>query len=80
MSSELAGATGHLEGAQTELTYSRLRWLADQGLGAVDRLPHTVKLLLENLLRRAGTRDTPDQRQNDKLLRLQRAGHSLWTG
>jgi aconitate hydratase len=60
MSGELAGATGPLEGAQTELTYSRLRWLADQGLGDIDRLPHTVKLLLENLLRRAGTRDVAD--------------------
>jgi aconitate hydratase len=31
-----------------------LRWLREQGLGDPQRLPHTVKILLENLLRRAG--------------------------
>jgi aconitate hydratase A / 2-methylisocitrate dehydratase len=60
MSSQLAGARTPLEGADAGLSYTRLRWLGDQGIGDVDRLPHTVKLLLENLLRRVGTRDVAD--------------------
>ena len=38
----------------------RLGWLAEQGSRDVERLPHTVKILLENLLRRAGSRDVAD--------------------
>jgi aconitate hydratase len=38
----------------------RLGWLGEQGIGRIDRLPNTVKTLLENLLRRAGTRDVSD--------------------
>ncbi|HXF57712.1 MAG TPA: aconitate hydratase AcnA [Actinomycetota bacterium] len=53
----LAGARAVLETAAGPVTVYRLRWLEEQGLGQVDRLPHTVKVLLENLLRRAGTRD-----------------------
>jgi aconitate hydratase len=61
MSSELVGAMAPLEGADAEITYARLRWLTENDLGDVDRLPHTVKLLLENLLRRVGTRDVTDE-------------------
>jgi aconitate hydratase len=38
----------------------RLAWLAEQGIGAVPSLPNTLKILLEDLLRRAGTRDVAD--------------------
>ncbi|MDP9300023.1 MAG: aconitate hydratase AcnA, partial [Actinomycetota bacterium] len=38
----------------------RLAWLAEQGIGAVPSLPHTLKILLEDLLRRAGSRDVAD--------------------
>ncbi len=34
---------------------------AIRGLGDVERLPHTVRILLENLLRRAGSRDVSDE-------------------
>ncbi|MFB3739197.1 MAG: aconitate hydratase AcnA, partial [Candidatus Velamenicoccus archaeovorus] len=60
MTSELAAATGRLETADGPVAIHRVAWLADQGLGEVARLPHTVKILLENLLRRAGTRDVSD--------------------
>jgi aconitate hydratase len=33
--------------------YYRLAALEEQGLGKLDRLPHTIKILLENLLRRS---------------------------
>ncbi len=38
----------------------RLRTLPPSVGDSVERLPHTVKILLENLLRRAGTRDVQD--------------------
>ncbi|HEY7754886.1 MAG TPA: aconitate hydratase AcnA [Actinomycetota bacterium] len=60
MSTELAGARGRLETEEGSVELVRLRWLAEQGVGDVDRLPHTVKVLRENLLRRAGTRDVTD--------------------
>jgi aconitate hydratase len=59
MSSELAGARGRLETSAGAVDIHRLAWLADQGLD-VASLPHTVRILLENLLRRAGTRDVSD--------------------
>ena len=57
LSSDLAGARGRLETADGAVDIYRLEWLADQGVGDLARLPHTVRILLENLLRRAGTRD-----------------------
>ncbi|HEY7667418.1 MAG TPA: aconitate hydratase AcnA [Actinomycetota bacterium] len=60
MTSELAGARGSLETADGALDLHRLPWLADQGVGDVSRLPKTILILLENLLRRAGTRDVSD--------------------
>jgi aconitate hydratase len=61
MTAELTGARAELATASGPVRIHRLSWLAEQGLGAVERLPHTVKVLLENLLRRAGTRDVRDE-------------------
>jgi aconitate hydratase len=58
--SELAGARASLALEGRSVDVHRLPWLQEQGLGDVERLPHTVKILLENLLRRAGTRDVHD--------------------
>ena len=56
MSSELAGARGRLETAEGSVDLFRLDALdAD-----LVRLPKTVLILLENLLRRAGSRDVSD--------------------
>ena len=60
MSDELGGARARLETNAGPVDVYRLDSLARQGLGAVDRLPHTVRILVENLLRRAGTRDVSD--------------------
>jgi len=60
MTTELAGARGRLETAGGPVEIHRLGWLAEQGIGDPARLPHTVKILLEDLLRRAGTRDVSD--------------------
>src|SRR4029079_17807832 len=58
MTSELTGARGSLETADGAVDIYRLDHLSDQG--DIARLPKTVKILLENLLRRAGTRDVSD--------------------
>ncbi len=60
MTSEFAAAAGTLESAEGPVRLFRLGWLADEGIGDVARLPHTAKILLENLLRRAGTRDVTE--------------------
>jgi aconitate hydratase len=60
MASDLLGARGRLATAGGDVDLVRLAWLADQGIGDLDRLPRTVKILLENLLRRAGSRDVAD--------------------
>jgi aconitate hydratase A / 2-methylisocitrate dehydratase len=59
MTTELGGARAPLPGAATQMF--RVRWLAERGIGGIDRLPHTVRILLENLLRRVGTRDVADE-------------------
>jgi aconitate hydratase len=59
--SELRGAKATLETASGPVTYVGLGWLAANGSPDPSRLPHTVKILLENLLRRAGTRDVTDE-------------------
>jgi aconitate hydratase len=51
---DLAGAWGTLSTDRGEVSVARLSWLADAGVGDPSFLPHTVKVLLENLLRRAG--------------------------
>jgi len=60
MTSELAGARTRLETADGTLDLYSLPWLTETGVADVSRLPHTVAILLENLLRRAGTRDVAD--------------------
>ncbi|HSL10264.1 MAG TPA: aconitate hydratase AcnA [Actinomycetota bacterium] len=59
MSSGSTGARGRLETSAGAVDIHRLAWLAEQGLDGA-ALPHTVRILLENLLRRAGTRDVSD--------------------
>ncbi|MDP9243077.1 MAG: aconitate hydratase AcnA [Actinomycetota bacterium] len=59
-SSDLAASGATLETASGPVRYQRLSWLAENGSPDPSRLPHTVKVLLENLLRRAGTRDVSD--------------------
>jgi aconitate hydratase len=61
MRSEFAGACGRLETAAGTVEIHRLGWLVEHDVGDVTRLPHTLKILLENLLRRAGTRDVSDE-------------------
>jgi aconitate hydratase len=60
MTSELAGARSRIETADGALDLYSLPWLTETGVADVGRLPHTVAILLENLLRRAGTRDVAD--------------------
>jgi len=61
MTTDLAGARARLDTADGRLGFYRIGWLADRGALDLSFLPHTVKILLENLLRRAGTRDvTPE--------------------
>jgi aconitate hydratase len=49
-----ARATLSLTSSQDTYTYYRLSALADRGIGNLDRLPYTVRILLENLLRHCG--------------------------
>jgi aconitate hydratase len=58
---ELGGARAPLPGADGAPEMYRVPWLAECGIGAVERLPRTVTILLENLLCRAGTRDVTDE-------------------
>jgi aconitate hydratase len=60
MATEFAAARDRLATAGGDVTVTRLGWLAEHGIGQVARLPHAVKILLEDLLRRAGTRDVAD--------------------
>jgi aconitate hydratase len=61
MTSSFDGARARLAMPDGDVDLVRLDWLADQGIGSIDALPHTVRILLENLLRRAGTRDVADE-------------------
>jgi aconitate hydratase len=58
MTSDLTGARGPMQTADGAVDIYRLDHLSDHG--DIARLPKTVKILLENLLRRAGTRDVSD--------------------
>ncbi|HEX6130751.1 MAG TPA: aconitate hydratase AcnA, partial [Actinomycetota bacterium] len=60
MAPDLAGARARLETASGAVDIVRTPWLAEQGVGDVARVPHTVRILLENLLRRVGSRDVAD--------------------
>jgi aconitase A len=57
MTSDLTGARGSLETAEGAVDIYRLDHLSDHG--DIARLPKTVKILLENLLRRAGRATSP---------------------
>ena len=48
---DVFGARSTLEGVDGAITYYRLDALTKQGVQGLDRLPFTVKILLENLLR-----------------------------
>ena len=58
---DLAGARTRLETADGPLDVFSLRWLRDAGLGDASTAPHTVRILLENLLRRAGSIDVSQE-------------------
>ncbi|HEV8565403.1 MAG TPA: aconitate hydratase AcnA [Actinomycetota bacterium] len=60
MTTDLAGARSRLETAGGAVEFHRLGWLEEQEIGDLSKLPHTVKILVENLLRRAGSRDVAD--------------------
>src|SRR5580658_1938085 len=45
------GAASKLRAGDNDFEYFRLASLAEKGLGSVDRLPFSIKILLENLLR-----------------------------
>jgi aconitate hydratase len=51
---DVLGARTTLEGAQEPVSYYRLNALAERGVQGLERLPFTVKIILENLLRHAG--------------------------
>ncbi len=61
MTSALDGAGTRLVTVQGGLDFARIGWLDDEGIATTDRLPATVRILLENLLRRAGSRDVADE-------------------
>src|SRR5262245_22632590 len=52
--SAFGGARGRLDSAAGSVTYFRLDTLRAQGFAAVERMPMTLKVLLENLLRKVG--------------------------
>jgi aconitate hydratase len=58
--SDLSGALAQLETTNGTLGLHRLDALGDRAGADVHALPHTVKILVENLLRRAGSRDVTD--------------------
>ena len=60
MTSELAGARGRLETADGPIDLFRLETVASETGDDLSSLPKTVLILLENLLRRAGTRDVSE--------------------
>lgn len=56
-SNDLSALTANLDTPSGTASYVSLAKLADQTGGDVARLPHTVKILLENIARRVGGRD-----------------------
>ena len=55
MGIELGGALAEFQTQGGPVGVYRLRWLREACGGELESLPHTIKILLENLLRRAGT-------------------------
>jgi aconitate hydratase len=60
MTHDASSATATLTTSAGTATYVSLRKLAAQTGVQVERLPHTIKILLENIARRAGGRDVSD--------------------
>jgi aconitate hydratase len=60
MPTEFAGARSQLALADGDVGIHRLGWLGEQGIGNVAELPNPLKILLEDLLRRVGSRDVAD--------------------
>ena len=60
MTSDLEGARTRLETGEGAVDLYSLPWLAEEGIADPSGLPHTVKILLENLLRRTGGEDVSD--------------------
>ncbi len=59
--SEFSGVRSSLQTAGGAVAYYRVPLLAERGLADLDRMPVTVKILLENLLRHAGNGVVTDQ-------------------
>ncbi len=51
---DVFGARSSLEGAYGKITYYKIATLAEKGIQNLDRLPFTIRIVLENLLRNAG--------------------------
>ncbi|GAC1590241.1 MAG: hypothetical protein NVS4B1_34980 [Ktedonobacteraceae bacterium] len=51
---DVFGARSTLEGTYGKITYYRLAALAEKGVENLDRLPFTIRIVLENLLRNVG--------------------------
>src|SRR5436305_2340387 len=51
---DILGARTTLQGVSRKITYYQLDSLSKRGVQGIDRLPFTVKILLENVLRHAG--------------------------
>ena len=51
---DVFGARSSLEGAYGKITYYKLATLAEKGIQNLDRLPFTLRIVLENLLRNVG--------------------------
>jgi aconitate hydratase len=60
MTSEMSAAVGTIETGSGSVRLHRLSWLAEQGIRDGSKLPRTLSILLENLLRRTGSRDVSD--------------------
>ena len=54
MHNDVFGARSTLEGAHGTITYYRLEALTSKGVQGLEKLPFTVKIILENALRQAG--------------------------
>src|SRR5215813_6483109 len=51
---DVFGARAQLSGAFGNVTYYRLASLAERGITGMEKLPYTVRIILENALRHAG--------------------------
>ncbi|HKV58172.1 MAG TPA: hypothetical protein VJO32_07815 [Ktedonobacteraceae bacterium] len=51
---DVFGARAKLQGVTDDVIYYRLDALAERGVSGLERLPYTVKIMLENVLRHVG--------------------------